>query len=175
MIRSRVMPFFVFDIEVYRGLEINTRSNPIEITSTTMISIRDAISTDAHDLAQLIKELGYSAEARDVWARVEKLPDTYRTLVAVLEGQVVGFIGLLTLPVYEHPRPIGWILALSVSSTKRRIGIGRALIAAAEKHYRALSINDVRLSSGLQRTEAHDFYDRLGFDKVGYRFKKNLS
>jgi len=140
-----------------------------------MISIRDAISTDASDLAHLIKELGYPAEAREVWSRVEKLPETYRTLVAEVAGRVVGFVRMLTLPVYEHPRPIGWILALSVSSTKRRIGVGRALIKAAEKHYRALGVNDVRLSSGLQRTEAHEFYDKLGFDKVGYRFKKKLA
>ena len=171
MIRSRVMPF-LFE---FRRLEINTRLYPIEVISTAMISIRDAISTDAHDLTNLINELGYPAEAQDVWSRVEKLPKTYCTLVAVLEGRVVGFIGLLTLPVYEHPRPIGWILALSVSSSKRRRGIGRALLAAAEKHYRALGVNDIRLSSGLQRGDAHAFYDQLGFDKVGYRFKKKLS
>jgi len=86
-----------------------------------MISIRDAISSDAHALAHLINELGYPAEARDAWSRVEKLPESYRTLVAVVEDRVVGFIGLLTLPIYEHPRPIGWILVLSVSATKRRI------------------------------------------------------
>ncbi len=137
--------------------------------------IRSAVQTDAVELAELITELGYPAPAGEVWARIEKMPiETYETLVAVLDGRVVGFIGLLTLPVYEHSRPIGWILALCVSPRSQRQGVGRALIQATEAHYRDRGVTDVRLHSGLQREDAHEFYEKMGFAKSGYRFKKKL-
>lgn len=101
-------------------------------------------------------------------------PETYKTLVAEMKNQVAGFIGLLTLPVYEHTRPIGWILALCISPEHRRMGIGTALIKEAEAFYRSQGVTDVRLHSGIQRDEAHEFYEKMGFDKSGYRFKKKL-
>jgi ribosomal protein S18 acetylase RimI-like enzyme len=140
-----------------------------------MILIREAIPNDAGELAELITELGYSVEARELWLRMEKMPATlYRTLVALSETKVVGFIGLLTLPVYEHAQPVGWILALCVASDNRGKGIGKALLSEAEKHYRSAGVLDIRLHSGLQRDEAHQFYEKLGFGKSGYRFKKKL-
>jgi GNAT superfamily N-acetyltransferase len=138
--------------------------------------IRSAIKSDAMKLGELITELGYPSQAKEVWARIEKMPpETYETLVAVLDGDIAGFIGLLTLPVYEHSHPIGWVLALCVSPHRQRQGIGTALIQAAEAHYREKGVIDVRLHSGLQREDAHDFYEKRGFAKSGYRFKKKLS
>ena len=140
-----------------------------------MILLRPAKSDDAKELAELVADLGYPVDGAELWSRIEKMPSgAYQTLVAVLENRVVGFVGLLTLPVYEHPRPIGWILALCVSSRPRRQGIGTALMQEAEVIYRTLGVIDIRLHSGLQRGEAHEFYEKLGFDKSGYRFKKKL-
>jgi len=140
-----------------------------------MISLREAKPSDADALAQLVTDLGYPSEGSELWSRIERMPsETYKTLVAEIENQVTGFIGLLTLPVYEHNRPLGWILALCVSPKRRRIGIGRALIKEAETFYRSHGVTDVRLHSGLQRDEAHEFYEKMGFDKSGYRFKKKL-
>jgi GNAT superfamily N-acetyltransferase len=137
--------------------------------------IRPARQTDAIKLAQLITELGYPSQAGEVWSRIEKMPtETYETLVAVLDGDIAGFIGLLTLPVYEHSHPIGWVLALCVSSDRQRQGVGTALVQAAEAHYRGRGVIDVRLHSGLQREDAHEFYEKMGFGKSGYRFKKKL-
>ncbi len=140
-----------------------------------MIQLRRAEPGDAKTLAELVTDLGYPVEAAELWSRIEKMPtDTYHTLVASMEGNVVGFIGLLTLPVYEHPRPIGWILALCISPHHRRKGIGTALIMEAEKFYLTEGVIDVRLHSGLHRDEAHEFYEKMGFDRSGYRFKKKL-
>ena len=141
-----------------------------------MFLIRDALPDDAGDLANLISELGYQVETQELWSRIENMPPGfYRTLVAIEENKVVGFIGLLTLPVYEHSRPIGWVLALCVSASRRGKGIGKALIDSAKNHYSDEGVTDMRLHSGLQRNEAHGFYEKMGFDKSGYRFKKKLA
>ena len=141
-----------------------------------MITIRDVRSEDAADLVSLIAELGYPVDQHELWSRIEKMPaEFYRTLVAVAENKVVGFVGLLTLPVYEHSRPIGWILALCVASDQRGNGVGKALMTAAEEHYRNQGVTDIRLHSGLQRDDAHGFYEATGFEKSGYRFRKKLA
>jgi GNAT superfamily N-acetyltransferase len=140
-----------------------------------MVTIRRADLIDVPELAELVTELGYPVEAPELGARLEKMPaETYATLVALIDGKIVGFIGLLTLSVYEHSRPIGWILALSVAPKKQRQEIGSALLQAAEIHYREAGVVDIRLHSGLQRSDAHDFYEKAGFHKSGYRFRKNL-
>ena len=140
-----------------------------------MIRLRPAEPGDAKALAELVTDLGYPVDGAELWSRIEKMPHgTYQTLVAVMENGVAGFIGLLTLPVYEHPLPIGWILALCISPQHRREGLGTALIQEAEKYYRIQGVSDIRLHSGIHRDEAHKFYEKMGFDKSGYRFKKKL-
>jgi GNAT superfamily N-acetyltransferase len=140
-----------------------------------MIRVRTALPEDAEVLAALVTDLGYPVDGAELWSRVQRMPsETYRTLVALVENQVAGFVGLLTLPVYEHPRPIGWILALCIAPNYRRRGIGTALINEAERLCRSEGVVDLRLHSGLKRDEAHEFYEKMGFDRSGYRFKKKL-
>jgi GNAT superfamily N-acetyltransferase len=137
--------------------------------------VREGCRQDAADLARLVTELGYPVGPDELWSRIEKMPPPlYHTLVAVNETRVVGFIGLLSLAVYEHAKPVGWILALCVAFDHRGQGVGTALLAAAENYFRKVGVIDIRLHSGLQRDGAHRFYEKMGFDKSGYRFKKTL-
>jgi GNAT superfamily N-acetyltransferase len=137
--------------------------------------IRPFATADTADMSVLMADLGYPSTPEQVAERMATMSaDYYHTLVAEVDGRVVGFIGIIVLPVYEYSIPVGWILALSVAEGHRRKGIGKALIAAAEDDLRSRGIEDVRLHSGLQRDDAHEFYTRLGYDKTGYRFKKRL-
>ena len=109
--------------------------------------------------------------------RMERIAtdECYRTFVAVLDGKVCGMIGTLTCPSYEHNDPSGRILALAILSTMRRRGIGRALIAAAEKDFAQRAIRRVALDTRLAREDAHKFYESLGYERNGFRFTKDLS
>ena len=99
----------------------------------------------------------------------------YRTFVAVLDGKVCGMIGTLTCPSYEHNNPGGRILALATLGTMRRRGIGRALIARAEKDFAERGITRIALNTQLTREDAHKFYESLGYERNGWRFVKQLS
>ena len=101
--------------------------------------------------------------------------ERYRTFVAVRDEKVCGMIGTLTNPSYEHNDPSGRILALAVLSTMRRCGIGRALIAAAEKDFAQRAIRRVALDTRFAREDAHKFYESLGYERNGWRFVKQLS
>jgi ribosomal protein S18 acetylase RimI-like enzyme len=140
-----------------------------------MLLIRPYSEHDAAGLAGLVTALGYPVAADEMRRRLEEKSADYHTLVAELGGGAVGFIGLVTLSVYESSLPIGYVLALSVSPDHQRQGIGKALLVAGESHFIASGVNDVRVSSGLHREEAHRFYEAMGYARTGYRFRKALA
>jgi ribosomal protein S18 acetylase RimI-like enzyme len=140
-------------------------------------TIRAADMNDAAALAQLMCELGYETTKSEMQMRVERIAtdERYRTFVALRDGEVCGMIGTLTCLSYEHNDPSGRILALAVFSTMRRCGIGRALIAAAEKDFAQRGIRRIALNTSLTREDAHTFYESLGYERNGWRFVKQLS
>ncbi len=138
--------------------------------------IRDAEVNDAPELAVLMCELGYETDPTEMEARLELILSNpaYKTFVAIRDGSVCGMIGTLTYPSYEHNDASGRILALVTSSTARRRGIGRALIATAEKDFAQRGISRVALDTRLTREDAHKFYESLGYERNGWRFVKQL-
>jgi ribosomal protein S18 acetylase RimI-like enzyme len=141
------------------------------------LTIRTAEMNDAGALAQLMCELGYETTKSEMRMRLERIAtdERYRTFVAARDGEVCGMIGTVTNPSYEHNDPSGRILALAILSTMRRRGIGRALIATAEKDFAKRGIRRVALNTQLTREDAHKFYESLGYERNGFRFSKDLS
>jgi ribosomal protein S18 acetylase RimI-like enzyme len=132
---------------------------------------------DAAALAQLMCELGYETTTAEMRQRLKSiLSDAhYRTFIAELDNQIAGMIGTLTLQSYEHDDAGGRILTLVTFNRARRRGIGRALIARAEKDFAQRGIWRVALDTRLTREDAHKFYESLGYQRNGWRFIKQLS
>ena len=144
--------------------------------SDTGCRIRDAELNDAPELAVLMCELGYETKRTEMETRLKLILSNpaYKTFVATMDGCVCGMIGTVTFPSYEHNDAGGRILALVTSIGARRRGIGRALIAAAEKDFAQKGIGRVALDTRLTREDAHRFYESLGYERNGWRFVKQL-
>jgi ribosomal protein S18 acetylase RimI-like enzyme len=140
------------------------------------VTIRHAKLNDASGLAVLMCELGYDTKRAEMETRLKViLPNpAYKTFVAVIDGYVCGMIGTITCASYEHNDPSGRILALVTLSAARRRGIGRALIATAEKDFAQRGVTRVALNTQLTREDAHQFYESLGYQRNGWRFVKQL-
>ena len=138
--------------------------------------IRDAELNDVAELAVLMRELGYETQRPEMEARLKLLLSNpaYKTFVAIMDGCVCGMIGTLTYPSYEHNDPSGRILALVTLSAARKRGVGRALIATAEKDFAQRGIKRVALDTRLTREDAHKLYESLGYERNGWRFVKQL-
>ena len=138
--------------------------------------IREAELNDAADLATLMRELGYETQPPEMEKRLESIltNPSYKTFVAIMDGRVCGMIGTVTYPSYEHNDPGARILALVTLNAARRRGIGRALVAAAEKDLSQRAIRRVALNTQLTRDDAHKFYESLGYERNGWRFVKQL-
>jgi ribosomal protein S18 acetylase RimI-like enzyme len=140
------------------------------------LRIRDAELSDAAELAALASELGYETTGAEMESRlVSILKDPrYKTLVALKDEKICGMLGTFSASSYLHNDLNGRIIALVVSKELRRHGIGARLIAAAEKDFAQRGIARVTLTTRFEREKAHQFYEKLGYARTGFRFAKNL-
>jgi ribosomal protein S18 acetylase RimI-like enzyme len=141
------------------------------------VSIRAARLNDAPELAALMCELGYQTTSDEMRTRLRSiLSDArYSTFVAKIGKELCGIIGTLTHMSHEQNDLSGKIVALVVSKKHRRSGVGRGLIVAAEKDFAKRNVVRVTLTTRFERTEAHRFYEALGYLRTGFRFGKNLT
>lgn len=138
--------------------------------------LRAAVASDAAALARLTEQLGYATSPAQMGRRLAAMDaDAARlTLVAVADGQIVGYVGLSLGQGYEADAPHARIMVLVVDASWRRRGIGARLLQAAETWSRGLGAGVIVLNSGDQRTGAHGFYERLGYSNTGRRYRKDL-
>ncbi len=137
-------------------------------------AIRSATVADAAEIARLSAQLGYPADVAVFEARLRQLLDSslHAVLVAAAEpasakagGTLAGLIGLeqrITLENGERAEIVG----LVVDAAARRGGVGRALVAAAERWTRGRGLDELFLRSNVVRPEAHAFYPGLGFART---------
>jgi ribosomal protein S18 acetylase RimI-like enzyme len=132
--------------------------------------------SDALALAALMCELGYETTNTEMRQRLKSiLTDArFHTFVAEIDNTICGMIGTLTHASHEHNDLSGRIIALVVSKKQRRSGIGRALIAAAEKDFAKRKVTRVSLTTRFTREDAHEFYEALGYSRTGFRFARKL-
>ena len=140
------------------------------------VGVRRAEMSDAAALAELMTQLGYPTRTSEMEMRMEVIrgDKNYATFVAVKGGKVCGMIGTYCGYSYEHNNPGGRILALVVAEGMRGHGVGGLLIAAAENNLAERNIRRVAVYTHLRRTEAHEFYEKAGYTKNGFRFVKEL-
>jgi GNAT superfamily N-acetyltransferase len=124
------------------------------------------VEADAEDVAQLAAELGYPSEIESIRTRMKAISGSDLLLVAVTAAdRPIGFIQASRFCIIEAGFRVE-ILGLVVSSTARRSGIGRKLLAEAERWAQRIGIETVIVRSNTKRTEAHDFYPAMDYELI---------
>ena len=103
----------------------------------------------------------------------EILADPARHLIlATVDSRVVGTADVLVVANLTHRgRPWAIVENVIVAEAERGTGVGKALMEHLIELARAAGCYKVQLLSGKQRSEAHDFYRRLGLDALAEGFK----
>ena len=92
------------------------------------------------------------------------------------EGQVVATLQLIVTPSLSRRGAFRAVIeSVRVSSSLRSQGVGGALVRWAVEEAGRRGCEMVQLSSDKQRTDAHRFYERLGFECSHEGFKLMLS
>jgi ribosomal protein S18 acetylase RimI-like enzyme len=135
------------------------------MTDQAAIVLRLADPADAESIATLFTDEGYPAGTSDIVTRLERFssPEA-RVIIAEHDGALLGFIAVHALPRFEHDDWIVRILALVVDAGARERGVGRALMAEAERVGREMGAAFIELTAGHHRPEARHLYESLGYD-----------
>lgn len=145
------------------------------------IQVRPITAADFLRVTALLAELGRPAltpetsdAAQAVYERHIADPQT-ASLVAEVDGKVIGFLSLVFREHLNYVRPQGWIPDLIVTEAARGQGAARALLERAFAQARRHGCDWVRLESGYARTAAHRAYEAVGMSNGGYYFTKGLA
>jgi len=134
------------------------------------IAVRLATKKDLPGLISLYRELHPQEAPLDLSAaealwKDMKSGDLCSHYVAVYEDRVISSCSLAVIPnLTRGGRSYGVIENVITHPEHRREGAGKAVLKAAIAHARQRNCYKVMLMSGMERTEAHDFYHSLGFD-----------
>jgi GNAT superfamily N-acetyltransferase len=137
--------------------------------------VRAAKPGDAKTLVRLMALLDHKTDEKGVRKRVAALSkQRLAPLVATLDKDVVGLIGIHRMEAIHRDKPVGRITILVVAESVRETGIGRMLVEAAEKTLKTLGCGMVEVTSNDRLTRAHAFYRHLGYERTSMRFMKTL-
>jgi len=115
---------------------------------------------DAEQFLELVKEA----------AQKEK----YKMAALYDGGKIVAVTGFMPMITLYNGRFI-WVCDLVTDSDNRSKGYGEALLNYVHNWAKENGYEIVSLSSGLQRIDAHRFYEnKMEYDKVSYVFLKRL-
>ncbi|MBD0841025.1 MULTISPECIES: GNAT family N-acetyltransferase [unclassified Streptomyces] len=147
------------------------------------LEIRAAVADDLPAIVAMLADdpLGAQRESpddltpyRSALQRLSSDPNQH-LVVAVREGRVVGTLQLTIVPGLSRRGAVRSIIeAVRIHADERGSGLGTQLIEWAIDESRRQDCQLVQLTSDNTRTDAHRFYERLGFTASHVGFKLAL-
>ncbi|WP_255949436.1 GNAT family N-acetyltransferase [Streptomyces odontomachi] len=145
--------------------------------------VRPALPQDIPAIVNMLADdpLGAQRESPDdlapyqpAYQRVADDPNQH-LVVAVHEERVIGTLHLTIIPGLAHRGTTrGLIEAVRIHADMRGHGLGTHLIRWAIEESRRQGCRLVQLTSDATRTDAHRFYENLGFSATHVGFKLKL-
>jgi ribosomal protein S18 acetylase RimI-like enzyme len=129
--------------------------------------IRDATHADAPAIVSLMHEMadsfGETSSASEESVLAGLRGGSLETIVAELDGQVVGVVDWFFFPTLLNDRPSAMVQDFSVAAARRDEGIGRALLAEALARIRRRDVAHVAIATGFTNERAQHLYHAFGF------------
>ncbi|ARE75672.1 GNAT family N-acetyltransferase [Streptomyces sp. Sge12] len=153
------------------------------MTNLPELTIRPATAADVPAVVAMLADdpLGATRESPDdlapYLAALKRLTDdpNQHLVVAVRADRVVGTLQLTIVPGLSRRGATRAIIeGVRVHAEERGSGLGTRFIEWAVEKSRAENCSLVQLTSDATRTDAHRFYERLGFTASHVGFKLQL-
>ncbi len=100
--------------------------------------------------------------------------DRYVTFVAEADGKIVGLATAVKVLAIGHPGGYVKMNGIGVLPEYRHQGIGKKLMEHVEHFAIEQGAPYIGLASGINRVEAHAFYENSGYQKTSFWFRKSL-
>jgi GNAT superfamily N-acetyltransferase len=100
--------------------------------------------------------------------------ENYKMAALYENNQMVAVTGFMPMVTLYNGRFI-WVCDLVTDSENRSKGYGETLLGYVQKWSKENGYDIISLSSGIQRIDAHRFYEnKMDYDKVSYVFLKRI-
>jgi len=131
------------------------------------IIIREMTLNDAKAVNILSSQLGYTLSIEQTLQNINAVLESndHAAFVAEYENKIVGWIGAsqaIMIEVMPHCE----INGLVIDQDHRGMGIGKLLIDKVKQWARKKNNTKIGLHCNVKRTEAHLFYEHLGFAEI---------
>ena len=131
------------------------------------IIIREMAADDAKAVNTLSNQLGYPLSIEQTLQNIYSVLESkdHTAFVAEYENKIVGWIGAsqaIMIEVMPHCELNG----LVINQDHRGMGIGKLLIDKVKQWAREKNNSKIGLRCNVKRTEAHLFYQHLGFTEI---------
>lgn len=141
--------------------------NDLEICKITENDYSDVCSLYNNELNIKISQSQFNERAKHILEG-----NNHDIFAALCSGKVVGFIAVEKAMAIECDYIK--INGIAVKENYQGQGIGSQLIAYAEHYAKEHNIDLIILNSSVRREQAHMFYEKLGFSKSSYSFRKKI-
>jgi len=126
---------------------------------------------DLTGILELYKQLGKSNSSSFTVNEVNKIWDdniennNINYFIAEEENKILGSLYICIIPnLSNNGKSIGFIENVIIDEKYRSKGIGKKLMEMAIEYAKENNCYKVTLHSGIKRTEAHKFYEKIGFN-----------
>jgi GNAT superfamily N-acetyltransferase len=142
------------------------------------VNVREATAKDLQLVLAIYKAAGLASrghldveEATAIFARIGNYPK-YHVFVAEISKEVVGTFALLIMDnLANGGLPSGVVEDVAVLPAFQGQGVGKAMMHFAMDRCKSNGCYKMMLSSNEIRTEAHRFYEGLGFKRHGFSYR----
>ena len=142
------------------------------------ITVRPAQKEDCSEITHLTNQLGYPSTLEKICEIMDLVlaHNDHQVFIAEKENTIVGYIHLIQ-SMRIGSNPFVEIAAFIIDESLRSIGVGSSLIRESERWTSGLGIKDIRIRSNIIRQEAHNFFQKRGFQNIKTQevFLKHMS
>ena len=145
------------------------------------ISITKATEKDIPSILELLYELDRPTpiDDKEIKAFQNKVKDYFSDsqkiiFLAKQDSKSVGLVSVILLRRLNRTKLEMYIPELIVTKELRNSGIGKKLIQHCIAFAKKKGCYRIRLESGNQRKESHQFYKNLGFEQSALSFAMNI-
>jgi len=146
------------------------------------VTIRPSSENDIPILLGLLYDLGRPKPQKDsdvdlfrkLVTKYDKDSDKIVLVAEIDDMKIVGMVSVMFLPRLNQLTLEMYIPELVVLEKYQNHGIGKKLINSCITLAKEKKCHRIRLESGNQRKDSHEFYKHLGFEQSSLSFTKKL-
>ncbi|WP_304546070.1 GNAT family N-acetyltransferase [Sulfurimonas microaerophilic] len=138
------------------------------------MQIRELTLKELDTAWEVVKQLRVSLDYKEFEDLIYEMRDINYTMIGIFErDKLITYAGVAVTTNLYHKRHL-FVYELVTDEMFRSKGYGVMILDYLKDYAKMAACENLVLSSGLEREDAHRFYEKNGFSKKSFVFVKNI-